>query len=317
MIDELSILEKRRQEEEEEETHNNPPASSKLNESDLSLVVSNRASYGRLTNINGAVLDSKQTSCSEETSNSSVLSTHQQNAEIISQTVVMTSSLNTVDLQLDTRIPNVFVSSNDEAVAYRDHIRTDFEQELADLSSLDDEQNHQDGVEEDELNKLPPPPPPPPPIDSMPKKRTAIIEVRPEYMKSSLIRISTIEQAEATSGQSIEMSCMETVSSSSNRSFHLHRDNEDVVKNSPRVSVSNRGQSSSPPPLPHFPAIGENEMSETHANYVVVRSGDIIEKNGIYYSSDGTIRGYSGTVKKMAGSKTLNEVNNNINDLKL
>ena len=63
---------------------------------------------------------------------------------------------------------------------------------------------------------------------------------------------------------------------------------------------------SSPPP--QFPAIGANELSEQHQNYTVVRSGDIIEKNGTYYSNDGTIRGYSGTVKKLANSTTLNEV---------
>ena len=63
---------------------------------------------------------------------------------------------------------------------------------------------------------------------------------------------------------------------------------------------------SSPPP--QFPAIGANELNEMHQNYTVVRSGDIIEKNGTYYSTDGTIRGYSGTVKKLANSTTLNEV---------
>ena len=61
-------------------------------------------------------------------------------------------------------------------------------------------------------------------------------------------------------------------------------------------------------PPPQFPAIGANELNEMHQNYTVIRSGDIIEKNGTYYSNDGTIRGYSGTVKKLANSTTLNEV---------
>ncbi len=61
-------------------------------------------------------------------------------------------------------------------------------------------------------------------------------------------------------------------------------------------------------PLPQFPAINANELSQQHQNYTVVRSGEIIAKNGAYYSTDGTIRGYSGTVKKIANSKTLNEI---------
>jgi hypothetical protein len=63
---------------------------------------------------------------------------------------------------------------------------------------------------------------------------------------------------------------------------------------------------SSPPP--QFPAIGSNDLNVLHQNYTVIRSGDIIEKNGTYYSSDGTVRGYSGTVRKIANSTTLNEV---------
>lgn len=61
-------------------------------------------------------------------------------------------------------------------------------------------------------------------------------------------------------------------------------------------------------PVPQFPAIGADELSEQHQNYTVVRSGEIIEKNGTYYSTDGTVRGYSGIVKKIANSKTLNEI---------
>ena len=42
-------------------------------------------------------------------------------------------------------------------------------------------------------------------------------------------------------------------------------------------------QPPSPPPSsppPQFPAIGAKELNETHQNYTVIRSGDIIEKNG-------------------------------------
>jgi hypothetical protein len=63
-----------------------------------------------------------------------------------------------------------------------------------------------------------------------------------------------------------------------------------------------------PTPAPQFPAIGEDEINELHPNYTVKRTGEIIEKNGTYYSSDGTIRGYSGTVKKIANSKCLADV---------
>jgi hypothetical protein len=57
-----------------------------------------------------------------------------------------------------------------------------------------------------------------------------------------------------------------------------------------------------------FPAIAETQKQEQHPNYTVQRTGDIIEKNGTYYSNDGTVRGYSGTVKKMANSSSLNEI---------
>lgn len=61
-------------------------------------------------------------------------------------------------------------------------------------------------------------------------------------------------------------------------------------------------------PPPQFPAIPEKDLNEQHANFTVVRSGEIVEKNGTYYSTDGTVRGYSGTVKKIANSKSLKEI---------
>lgn len=72
-----------------------------------------------------------------------------------------------------------------------------------------------------------------------------------------------------------------------------------------KVALSLRSPSSPPP---QFPAIEATKMAEQHQNFTVVRSGDIIEKNGTYYSSDGTVRGYSGTVRKIAQSKTLDDV---------
>ena len=76
---------------------------------------------------------------------------------------------------------------------------------------------------------------------------------------------------------------------------------------SKRLSILSNLRSPSSP-LPHFPAIGVNDINEHHQNYTVIRSGEIIEKNGTYYSTDGTVRGYSGTVKKITNSQTLTEI---------
>lgn len=270
----------------------------------MSLILANRNNFGRLKNTNGAVLDSKiATSSSEENSNTSVMSNedphHLQQShsaiEIVSsETQINTnfeepdanSSINS-NLQLDTRIPNVFVNASEENSSYREHLRTDFEQELADLSSSSD---HEDPMDEKNLS-----------LSTSPKRRTAVIEVRPEYSRSSLIRISEVD---------VQPSIQKPLELRVNDSFNFENHDSEKEDNIAPLKTSQipfnlRSPSS---PLPQFPAIGENEINEMHGNYVVVRSGDIIEKNGIYYSSDGTIRGYSGTVKKMAGSKTLNEV---------
>ena len=45
-----------------------------------------------------------------------------------------------------------------------------------------------------------------------------------------------------------------------------------------------------------------------HSSYKVIRPSDVYEKDGAFYSHDGTIRGYLGTVKKIATSKTLSEI---------
>lgn len=296
-----------------------PP--SQFNEPDLSLIVSNRSSFGRMKKNNGAVADAKIAFSSEENSNSSALDDHhhfiqrqqsnedeeapkeddeEQEEDELNHSI--TDNNNPHNLHLDTRIPNVFVSEN-ENVHYREHLRTDFEQELADLSGLSGHNN------EEEQRK-----PPTVTMSTPPKRCTAIIEVRPEYVQSSLIRISEpVAMTDVKIQKPLELSMTDS----------YHFDGQIVRQNiSPRVLVEsdqqhqqqNQQQSnglklrSPSSPLPQFPAICENEVNQTHGNYVVVRTGDIIEKNGIYYSSDGTIRGYSGTVKKMAGSKTLNEV---------
>jgi hypothetical protein len=45
-----------------------------------------------------------------------------------------------------------------------------------------------------------------------------------------------------------------------------------------------------------------------HSSYKVIRPSDVYEKDGAYYSHDGTIRGYLGTVKKITTSKILSEI---------
>jgi len=76
-------------------------------------------------------------------------------------------------------------------------------------------------------------------------------------------------------------------------------------KTATKIALSLRSPTS---PVPQFPAIALDEVNEQHQGFTVVRTGDIIEKNGTYYSSDGTVRGYSGTVRKIAQSKTLDDV---------
>ena len=88
--------------------------------------------------------------------------------------------------------------------------------------------------------------------------------------------------------------------------FEIRQITNNQQKSSTNSSPLNLRSPTSPPP--QFPAIAEDDLNEQHQNYTVVRSGDIREKNGTYYSTDGTVRGYSGTVKKIANSKTLSEI---------
>lgn len=160
-----------------------------------------------------------------------------------------------------------------------------------------------------------------------PIKRTAIIEVRPTLVSSItvqdqknvpddfvVLRQQQQQQSNRKSVSSIPSSSSSSLSPQSS-TLLLKSLNEtkpgmayiynydDNVKSK---TLSLLRSPASPPP--QFPAIGANELNEMHQNYTVIRSGDIIEKNGTYYSNDGTIRGYSGTVKKLANSTTLNEV---------
>ena len=165
-----------------------------------------------------------------------------------------------------------------------------------------------------------------------PVKRTAIIEVRPTLMSSSTIQEHTIsnknspndfvvlrQPQQSNRNEIKDVSSIPSSSSSSlspqSSSLLLKSLNEtkpglayiyNYDENNKSKTLSLLRSPSSPPP--QFPAIGANELNEMHQNYTVIRSGDIIEKNGTYYSNDGTIRGYSGTVKKLASSTTLNEV---------
>ena len=106
-------------------------------------------------------------------------------------------------------------------------------------------------------------------------KKVASTEVRPEFTTSLLSYVNTVAPNEYVKLKPI-------------KELPLNQSTKTHFIRSPSS------------PLPQFPAIGENEMNEQHQNYTVVKSGEIIEKNGTYYSTDGTVRGYSGTVKKIA-----------------
>jgi hypothetical protein len=47
---------------------------------------------------------------------------------------------------------------------------------------------------------------------------------------------------------------------------------------------------------------------DNHETYRVVRSADVFEKDGTFYSYDGTVRGHLGSVKKMTNSKRLSNI---------
>lgn len=115
-------------------------------------------------------------------------------------------------------------------------------------------------------------------------KRTAVIETAPEY-SSATIFVPPLPCDESTSPK------IETQDA-----VNLSR------QNSSNSSSSSAAQSH------HFPAYEEKELNEQHANFMVKRTGEIIEKNGVYFSHDGSVRGYPGIVKKFAQSRTLKEI---------
>lgn len=210
-----------------------------------------------------------------------------------------------LDVKLDTEIPSVYVEPRDRITFV--NLRTDFEKELAELDNLESTNdanfNQEECVEQKDINIFNT-------TDYLIKpvvKRTAVIETRPEYTTSTLIQSNKLNE------YIIPLSVTSFCSNSSNKHDFKIIENSLINSQNECKNSSKRGslqfilRSPSSPP-PQFPAIGANEINELHQNYTVVRSGDIIEKNGIYYSSDGTIRGYSGTVKKLANSKALNEV---------
>lgn len=162
-------------------------------------------------------------------------------------------------LKLETKIPDVLVEANSRSSVQP----YDAEPEKLQTKADSDEETQID------IN-----------INSFrtPHKQTAVIEVRPEFETSSLIKIAD---------QSID------------------EDKSEAKKPTPRSNLNLKSPVSPPP---QFPALNEKDINEQHQNYTVVRHGDIIEKNGIYYSTDGTVRGYSGIVKRLANSQVLKEV---------
>ncbi len=200
-------------------------------------------------------------------------------------------------LVLDTRIPNVLIESPVSTKAQKmfDEIR--------------DEPKSMPLKQEDDVT-----------VPTELVKRTAIIEVRPTLVSSTEILDQHIQNKNSPSNfvvlrqkqqQQPSNNDIKSVSSSmspQSSTLLLKSNFENIyVDESAKTKTLSLLRSPSSPP-PQFPAIGANELNETHQNYTVIRSGDIIEKNGTYYSNDGTIRGYSGTVKKLASSSTLNEV---------
>ena len=137
-------------------------------------------------------------------------------------------------------------------------------------------------------------------------QKALVTEVRPQYSTASLIHSNMYKLDEY--GEDSELDQLNLSHNSSSSSGGSKKHSTLPARLNPPVAGFSLNLRSPTSPPPQFPAIGENEINEQHQNYTVVRSGEIIEKNGTYYSSDGTVRGYSGTVKKIANSKTLNEI---------
>ncbi len=138
-------------------------------------------------------------------------------------------------------------------------------------------------------------------------KRTAIIEVRPEYSTAAMISLNSPPMSASPSSSSASSVIDET------EIFKKQQHNHQP----PDVSVSlvRRDSATATATHPVFPALGENELNEQHVNFMVKRTGDIIEKNGVYFSHDGSVRGYPGVVRKFAQSSSLKEIFNKQQEL--
>jgi len=154
-------------------------------------------------------------------------------------------------------------------------------------------------------------------IQTCPIKKEATIEVRPTYTTTTLMTNDQVDEdlnSNNTDNDNIESFIDKANDKISKNIIYSHNLNSSVSNsptgsNSPQAlhiktnefnSNHNMYQKESKecedvffkPCLsspPQFPAIGEDEINELHPNYTVVRSGDIIEKNGTYYSSDGKL----------------------------
>jgi hypothetical protein len=149
-------------------------------------------------------------------------------------------------------------------------------------------------------------------IQTCPIKKEATIEVRPIYTTTTVMQND--QEDESLNNNNIE-SFIDKANDKISKNIIYSHNLSSSVSNSPTGSSSpqalhirtnefntnhNNYQKESKecedvffkPCLsspPQFPAIGEDEINELHPNYTVVRSGDIIEKNGTYYSSDGKL----------------------------
>jgi hypothetical protein len=149
-------------------------------------------------------------------------------------------------------------------------------------------------------------------IQTSPVRKEATIEVRPAYTNTTIVVNEQVDDNWSNNGiESFIDKANDKISKNVIYSHNLNSslNNSPTGSNSPQAlhiktnefnSNHNNYQKESKecedvffkPCLsspPQFPAIGEDEINELHPNYTVVRSGDIIEKNGTYYSSDGNL----------------------------
>ncbi len=139
-------------------------------------------------------------------------------------------------------------------------------------------------------------------------KRTAIIEVRPEYSTAAMISLNSPPMSASPSSSSASSVIDETEIIKRQQYTPpgmIQPEKEQKQQSMVTINLVRRDSGSQ---HPMFPALGENELNEQHVNFMVKRTGEIIEKNGVYFSHDGSVRGYPGIVKKFAQSRTLKEI---------